>query len=106
MGDSDLRIIVCLDDGGGMCFNKRRQSRDRALLKDLKAYVDEDRLLCSTFSEKMLTEAGIAHEVSERFLELAGEDDFCFVECDGIAERADAVKEIVIYKWKNQNSYH
>ena len=26
-----MQVIVCVDDNGGMMFNKRRQSRDRVL---------------------------------------------------------------------------
>lgn len=26
-----MRVIVCVDDNGGMLFNHRRQSRDRVL---------------------------------------------------------------------------
>ena len=30
-----MKIIVCLDDYGGMLFNSRRQSRDRMLIDDI-----------------------------------------------------------------------
>ena len=38
-----MNLIVCLDDSGGMRFNKRRQSRDSLLIKDLiEAYGQEN----------------------------------------------------------------
>ena len=30
-----MKLAVCIDNGGGMIFNHRRQSRDRELIRDL-----------------------------------------------------------------------
>ena len=55
-----MKIIVCLDDGGGMTFNKRRQSRDRILLADIKAMTEGETLFASPFSEKLLKRSYMA----------------------------------------------
>ena len=30
-----MKLIVCIDDNGGVAFNHRRQSRDRFLIDDI-----------------------------------------------------------------------
>ena len=36
-----MRVIVCVDDNGGMLFNHRRQSRDRVLCERVLQMADE-----------------------------------------------------------------
>ena len=36
-----MKVIVCIDDNGGMLFNKRRQSRDRKVLEDISLMTDK-----------------------------------------------------------------
>ena len=38
----------------------------------------------------------------ERFLELAGEGDFCFVEDRALAPYADLIEEVTVYKWNRR----
>ena len=35
-----MRVIVCVDDNGGMLFNHRRQSRDRVLCERVRVIID------------------------------------------------------------------
>ena len=51
-----MKIIVCLDDYGGMLFNFRRQSRDRVLVEDVIASLGDKKLYISEYS-KILFEA-------------------------------------------------
>lgn len=94
-----MKIIVCIDDRFGMLFFGKRQSRDSALLAEMKEYIGDARLLCHPFSEKMLKEADIKFKASEKFLDKAKRDDYCFVENMHIREYMDEVDELVIYNW-------
>ena len=78
-----MKIIVCLDDGGGMTFNKRRQSRDRVLLEDIKNMTDGARLFASPFSEKLLNEHEVKAKIKKDPLKKADKNDFCFMDMGG-----------------------
>ena len=43
-----MRLIVCVDDGMGMMFNKRRQSKDARVREDMLAMLPEGKKLFVT----------------------------------------------------------
>ena len=45
-----MKIIVCLDDYGGMLFNHRRQSRDRVLIADVMQDMGEEKICILPFT--------------------------------------------------------
>ena len=97
-----MKIIVCLDDGGGMTFNKRRQSRDRVLLADIKAMTEGEVLLASPFSEKLLTEHKIDAKIKKDPLGRAKKNDYCFIEDIPARPYLSEISEIIIYKWNRR----
>lgn len=78
-----------------MTYNGRRQSRDVAVLEDIKRM--GGRVLISPFSEKYFV--GIDCTVCENPLDEAGEGDFCFIEKPGAARYLDKIDSIIIYNW-------
>ena len=94
-----MKIIICIDERRGMLFNNRRQSKDRVLLEDVKNIVGAKRILCSPFSEKMLTEAGVLHISTPNFLDIASKDDFCFVEDVSIVNYVNRIDTLIVYNW-------
>ena len=90
-----MTLIVCLDEHGGMTYNGRRQSRDGAVLEDIKRM--GGRVFISPFSEKYF--AGIDCTVCENPLDEAGEGDLCFVEEPGAFRYLDRIDRIIIYNW-------
>ncbi len=102
-----MNIVVCIDDDGGMLFNKRRQSRDRILLEDLLAMVKEtgQLLWIAPFSTKLF---GANEEmrpfitVDETFLEKASETDFCFVENVSLQRYEDNIESLIVYHWNRK----
>lgn len=98
-----MRVIVCIDDCGGMLFNHRRQSRDRVLLQDVWQTAGGGRLLIHSFSAKMF--AGTPAVVDESFLATAGEADTCFVENCHLAPYLDRVSELILYCWNEAYPY-
>ena len=99
-----MNIIVCLDDNGGMLFNRRRQSRDAILLDDMLTMVGEmgRKLWIAPFSEKLLKpymENRPFITVDEEYLEQAESQDFCFVESDLLLELEEKIDSIILYRW-------
>ncbi len=47
-----MNIIVCVDDGMGMAFNSRRQSKDSVLRARIALNMAEKRLLMNDYSAK------------------------------------------------------
>lgn len=97
-----MKIIVCLDDGGGMTFNKRRQSRDRILLADIKSMTEGETLFASPFSEKLLSEQKIDAKIKKDPLKKADRNDFCFIEDIPVRPFLSEINEIIIYKWNRR----
>lgn len=92
-----MRIIACIDDNGGMMFNKRRQSRDRTVTADILELTAGHLLRLNEYSEKLFEEGQAV--VGEAFLAQAQEEDFCFVENQSVQPYLEQVHEIILYKW-------
>ncbi len=94
-----MKIILCLDQNGGMLFNRRRQSRDRNVISDIEALIGTDTLYIHPYSKTLFSKSVISTDISEDFLSKAGESDFCFTEKSTLAEFADDITELIIYRW-------
>ncbi len=94
-----MKIAICIDDRNGRSFNKRRQSRDRKLIEDLAAYVNEGRIFMNSYSAPLFADFADKIEVRDDFLEAAGENDVCFVETTDITPYADRIDHIILYRW-------
>lgn len=94
-------LFICLDEDNGMLFNRRRQSSDREVIRDMLAACKGKKLRMDEYSAKLFENRNeIA--VAADFLEQAGEGDFCFVENRGIAPYEKDIETLVIYRW-NRN---
>ena len=94
-----MKLILCLDDRGGMAFGGRRQSRDAVMLADLSQAVREGAVLRATpYSEKLLREAGISASIGE-FPELdAADGDLCWLETRAPLENTQ-INALILYRW-------
>lgn len=93
-----MKVIVCIDDEGGMLFNGRRQSRDPAVVEDIISETQENRLLISPFSEKLFLEKkGV--KICKNPLARAKKEDFCFIEELPLLPYVDDIDTLIIYKW-------
>lgn len=96
--EEPLIIAVCIDGRGGMLFNKRRQSQDRAQREDLLQFCGGRKLWIAPYSAPLFGEqAGI--EVDEEFLTKAEAGEVCFVENQPIAPAAERIEAVVLYDW-------
>lgn len=87
-----MTLYLCLDDRNGLQFNHRRQSRDSALLEDLRSRLT-GKLLIDPFSEKLIREAEIPYVLPP---ETAAD---CFLEDVPSEELLAQTNKIVIYRW-------
>ena len=87
-----MTLYICLDDRNGLQFNKRRQSRDSAVLDDIRAQLT-GALLIEPFSEKLIRAAEIPcvlppETAEDYFAEDVPSDDFL-----------TQTGRLVIYRW-------
>ena len=91
-GDKPMTLYICLDDRNGLQFNKRRQSRDSAVLEDIRSQL-KGNLLIEPFSEKLIREAEIPYVLAPETA-----IDY-FVEDIPAPEVLENTSKIVIYRW-------
>ena len=97
-----MKLIVCLDDGGGMAFNNRRQSRDAHLIADLRAHLSGAPLWILPYSAPLLADSGISLSVREDAPSAAGLDDFCLLETTDPSPFFERVCELIVYRWNRR----
>lgn len=94
-------IIACIDNSNGMMFNKRRLSRDKSVITDIRTMTAGRRLMMNRYSYSLFNEYSqdMPCCVSESFLDEAGEYDYCFVENRNIIPYIHKIEGIVLYRW-------
>lgn len=97
-----MKIMVCVDDAGGMLFNKRRVSRDRTLCERAAVIAGDAPLRMNAYSAALFGDLpGVL--VDDRFLENAGTGDFCFVENTAIpASLLPKIEEWYVFRWNRR----
>ena len=89
-----MKIIICLDDNGGMLFNNRRQSRDRVVCEDVVKNLNGEKLFISPFSQILFENYKDDVLACEDFLT---KGRVCFVENQVLSScNAD---EVIVYRW-------
>ena len=92
-----MKIIICLDDNGGMLFNNRRQCRDRVVCEDVVKNLNGEKLFISPFSQILFESYKNDVLACEDFLT---KGNVCFVENQVLSScNAD---EVIVYRW-NRN---
>lgn len=98
-------LIVAVDDGNGMMFNKRRQSQDRVLRDRIRKLCANGRLWVNHYTEKqfMQDKNGMEHiNVDDSFLNEAAPGEYCFVENVPTAPYERWVEQIILFKWNRK----
>ena len=91
-----MTLIFCVDDNFGLMFNKRRQSRDSAVLEDIKNCFAGEKILISEYSEKLFNEASAEYVVCESF---ENQDGICFIEDEYSPDLLSLADEVILYHW-------
>lgn len=89
-----MTLSVCLDDRNGLRFHHRRQSRDRAVLRDLAAPVYIDKC-----SEALLTAENIPFLPAPADLTLLPPEGNFFLEDRFPETVVPLARKVVIYRW-------
>lgn len=95
-----MHIIVCVDETNGMMFNNRRQSQDRILREKVIELCKDSRLLMNEYSARQFADYSQII-VSNDYLSLAGENDYCFIE-DGILPPTEQIQSVVRFNWNRR----
>ncbi len=96
-----MTVCVCIDDGMGISFNSRRQSKDMALISKLCSRAQGKRILIKEYSAKLFSESDATIQVTNSFSE-ASADDFFFVECEDAAKYIKDAECVIIYRWNRR----
>ncbi|HIX91008.1 MAG TPA: ribonuclease Z [Candidatus Agathobaculum pullicola] len=95
-----MHVMLCLDNKDGMLFNHRRQSQDRILRSHILSLCGARGLWLNAYSAGQFTQEEHARlRVDDRFLALAGEGDYCFVEDRRIEPFLDKIEHIILFGW-------
>lgn len=93
-----ITVALCLDDGLGMMFGGRRQSRDRELIGELLDWVGNRRLWIHPYSVPLF-EGRCAYSVSEHPLSDCRPGEICFLETESPLPYLHRVGRLVLYRW-------
>ena len=97
-----MKIFVCLDENGGMLFNKRRQSSDRVVREDMLRTVGENPLYVNSYTAKQFTEEETGRIVMDDNCLINRKDGYIFVENVTVSEYVSEIEEIIVYRWKRK----
>ena len=93
-----MKIVICLDDDFGMMFGGRRQSRDKVLCEKAISLAEGGKFYITDFSAKLFADlSGVT--VAEDMLEIAGENDVCFLE-DTLPP--DSTADLIAFRWNRR----
>ena len=95
-------IIVCLDDAGGMMFNKRRQSRDRAVISDILKMCKGSRLWVNHYTAGLFKDSDDAVVIDEAFCEKAAAGEYCFAENILLMPYIEKIEKMIVYRWNRK----
>ena len=96
-----MTIFVCVDDHNGMLFNHRRQSQDRAVLRDMLDAAGK-KIWMNAYSSKLFLTVPDRVIVAEDFLGRAPGDGCCFAENVPLGPYEDRLGTMVVYCWNRR----
>ena len=93
-----MTIIVCVDDKGGVLFNRRRVSSDRAVTADIISLAGDKKIYMRPYSVKLFPDDSYTN-VSENYLKEAKPDDVLFLEDTASEELLESAGKCILYRW-------
>lgn len=93
-----MNVILCLDDNKGLLFNNRRQSRDKAVLEDVFKILNGERLVVTSFSEKLFSDC-IENIIVDDNPFNNEENTYIFAENLSLQQFATKIDKIIVYNW-------
>ncbi len=96
-----MNLIICVDDGWGMAFHRRRQSRDRVLRAHILRLTAGGVLWMNGYSARQFG-ASPQIRVAENFLAAAGAGEFCFAEITDPAPYEARAEKLFLFHWNRR----
>lgn len=95
-----MELFFCLDDQGGMMFNRRRQSQDQRVRRKIMELAGSRVLWMSPYSYGQFDQENAdSIRADEHFLQKAEVDDCCFVEDADIEACCQIADRLTIFRW-------
>ena len=91
-----MKLILFLDERGGMLFNRRRQSQDRKAREYILKMTEGKRLLMNPYSAKQFREGG-DFTVTETPAKDAAREDYILIE--NLPVSLEGIDELVFFLW-------
>lgn len=91
-------LIVCVDDNGGMLFNKRRQSSDRAVIQEILKVTGGEMLRMNNYSRPLFPQTAPVC-VEANFLLKAAPGQYCFVEDFDVEPFMAQAEKVILFCW-------
>lgn len=93
-----MKLIVCIDDNGGMLFNNRRQSSDQKVIERIMKLTEHNTLYMNPYSSTLFSQyENIC--ISDDFLQQADVSDYCFLENKDPMPYLSKCEEVVLFYW-------
>ena len=89
-----MTLILCVDDRGGLLFNRRRQSQDRLVRQDMLRLCGEQPLAVSPYTARQF-----APEDRVKVVDQPGEEDIFFLEDLPPQLFLERAEKLVLYHW-------
>lgn len=94
-----MKLIFCVDKKGGMMFFSKRQSQDSVLRQKLIEMTSGNKLIMSEYSKGQFKQFNSVI-VSDDYLDIAGESDYCFIE--NLDYDINRASEVILCNWNRQ----
>lgn len=93
-----MTIIVCVDDHGGMLFNRRRVSSDRIVTDKLREIAGSGLLRIRPYSAKLFADPNGLY-IGDDYLSAAGSGDVCFAEEQLLLADLNRSCRVIVFHW-------
>lgn len=92
-----MKLIVCVDNNGGLSFFGKRLSKDRVVEADMKKLLGSSTLYAHPYSESFFCEPAPNFVFDRAYRKLAGEEDYVFHEIGTLDQKP--FDTIIQYCW-------
>lgn len=96
-----MTIIVCVDDNGGVLFNRRRVSSDRIVSARMLELAGDRKLYVRPYSEKLFASNEKLY-IGEDYLSCAGMGDYCLLEEQIPSDLWERTERVVVFYWNRR----
>lgn len=95
-----MKVIVCVDDKNGMLFNRRRQSRDRAVTEKIQEICQGKILWMNEYSFSLYGNLqGVTVRCDNDFLVQVDKGEFALTETEDPGLYSDKTEELILFCW-------